>query len=58
MYQRQYIAPVSICILEVVSRLTNHMALLQVGSGANPCSFVPMHYFSTVNAQKSNFDTM
>ena len=30
----------------------------RVGSGANPCSFVPMHYFSAVGVGKDNFDAM
>jgi len=30
----------------------------RVGSGANPCSFVPQHYFSTTNTTKSDFEDM
>jgi len=30
----------------------------RVGSGANPCSFVPQHYFSSTNAQKDDFEAM
>ena len=30
----------------------------RVGSGANPCSFVPQHYFSTTNASKDDFVAM
>mmetsp|Transcript_59517 Transcript_59517/g.136515 ORF Transcript_59517/g.136515 Transcript_59517/m.136515 type:complete len:715 (-) Transcript_59517:582-2726(-) len=30
----------------------------RVGSGANPCSFVPQHYFSSVSATKFDFETM
>lgn len=31
---------------------------LQVGSGANPCSFVPQHYFSATGASKDDFEAM
>jgi len=30
----------------------------RVGSGANPCSFVPQHYFSTTNSTKTDFEQM
>lgn len=30
----------------------------RVGSGANPCSFVPQHYFSTTNTNKDDFEAM
>jgi len=30
----------------------------RVGSGANPCSFVPQHYFSTTDASKDDFEAM
>jgi len=30
----------------------------RVGSGANPCSFVPQHYFSATGASKDDFDAM
>jgi len=30
----------------------------RVGSGANPCSFVPQHYFSATNASKDDFEAM
>merc|ERR1712070_1164065 len=30
----------------------------RVGSGANPCSFVPQHYFSTTGATKHDFEAM
>jgi len=30
----------------------------RVGSGANPCSFVPQHYFSEVKANKDDFEEM
>ena len=30
----------------------------RVGSGANPCSFVPQHYFSTTGASKDDFEAM
>lgn len=30
----------------------------RVGSGANPCSFVPQHYFSTTGATKNDFEAM
>ena len=30
----------------------------RVGSGANPCSFVPQHYFSTTNTNKNDFEMM
>jgi len=30
----------------------------RVGSGANPCSFVPQHYFSTTDSSKSDFEEM
>jgi len=30
----------------------------RVGSGANPCSFVPQHYFSTTNSNKDDFEEM
>jgi adenylosuccinate synthase len=30
----------------------------RVGSGANPCSFVPQHYFSATGASKEDFEAM
>jgi len=30
----------------------------RVGSGANPCSFVPQHYFSATGATKEDFEAM
>jgi len=30
----------------------------RVGSGANPCSFVPQHYFAKVGASKEDFEKM
>jgi adenylosuccinate synthase len=30
----------------------------RVGSGANPCSFVPQHYFSSTDANKDDFESM
>eukprot|EP00908_Phaeocystis_cordata_P004427 Transcript_1481.p2 GENE.Transcript_1481~~Transcript_1481.p2 ORF type:complete len:432 (+),score=210.61 Transcript_1481:1069-2364(+) len=30
----------------------------RVGSGANPCSFVPQHYFATTDSSKEDFEKM
>jgi len=30
----------------------------RVGSGANPCAFVPQHYFSTTDTNKTDFEMM